>query len=234
MFKDWTKFEKALLFTSVILVALVGIIFKSELLTTVCSIVGIITALLLAKGKNLGQIFGLLIVALYSIVSFKNKYYGEVIIYLCIMLPMYIIGIISWLKHQNKDTNSVEVNNIKTKEWVIVSIASILAFVSIYFLLKVFNTSQLFVSSLSVIDSLFAVYLGIRRSKYSFYFYVVNDLILIALWGIPVVSSSLILLPMVFNPIINLINDIYGIYNWRKLEKMQGENKWIIFLYYTH
>lgn len=207
------------------MVALVGIIFKSELLTTVCSIVGIITALLLAKGKNLGQIFGLLIVALYSIVSFKNKYYGEVIIYLCIMLPMYIIGIISWLKHQNKDTNSVEVNNIKTKEWVIVSIASILAFVSIYFLLKVFNTSQLFVSSLSVIDSLFAVYLGIRRSKYSFYFYVVNDLILIALWGIPVVSSSLILLPMVFNPIINLINDIYGIYNWRKLEKMQGENK---------
>ena len=87
MFKDWTKFEKVLLFSSVILVGLVGIIFKAEILTTICSIVGIITALLLAKGKNLGQIFGLLIVALYSIVSFKNKYYGEVIIYLCIMLP---------------------------------------------------------------------------------------------------------------------------------------------------
>lgn len=35
------------------------------------------------------------------------------------MLPMYIIGIISWLKHQNKETNSVEVNTIKTKEWII-------------------------------------------------------------------------------------------------------------------
>lgn len=115
LFKEWTKFEKVLLFSSVILVGLVGIIFKAEILTTICSIVGIITALLLAKGKNLGQIFGLLIVALYSIVSFKNKYYGEVIIYLCIMLPMYIIGIISWLKHQNKETNSVEVNTIKNK-----------------------------------------------------------------------------------------------------------------------
>jgi hypothetical protein len=78
------------------------------------------------------------------------------------------------------------------------------------------------ISSLSVIDSLFAIYLGIRRSKYSFYFYVVNDLILIALWGIPVISGSLILLPMVFNPIINLINDMYGIHNWKKLEKIQG------------
>jgi len=220
--KDWTMFEKILLFGSVILVSLVGLIFKSDLLTTICSIVGIITALLLAKGKNLGQIFGLLIVALYTIVSFKNGYYGEVIIYLCIMLPMYIMGIISWIKHQNKDTNTVEVNKIKLKEWIIVLIISIIAFVIIYFLLEMFNTKQLFISSLSVIDSLFAIYLGVRRSKYSFYFYVVNDLILIVLWGIPVISGSLILLPMVFNPTINLINDIYGIYNWKKLEKIQG------------
>ena len=101
LFKDWTSFEKVLLFGSILIVSITGIIFKSDLLTTTCSIVGIITALLLAKGKNLGQVFGLLITALYSIVSFKNKYYGEVIIYSCIMLPMYIIGIISWIKHQS-------------------------------------------------------------------------------------------------------------------------------------
>jgi len=222
IFKDWTKLEKTLLFGSIILVGLVGIIFKSDVLTTICSIVGIITALLLAKGKNLGQIFGLLIVALYSIVSFKSGYYGEVIIYLCIMLPMYVVGIVSWIKHQNKDTNTVEVNNIKIKEWIIVLFVSTVCFIGIYFLLKAFNTNQLFISSLSVIDSLFAVYLGVRRSKYSFYFYVVNDLILILLWGIPVVTGTIILIPMVFNPLINLINDLYGIYNWKKLEKMQG------------
>jgi len=210
------------MFVSSIRARTVGIIFKSDLLTTICSIVGIITALLLAKGKNLGQIFGLLIVALYSIVSFKSGYYGEVIIYLCIMLPMYVVGIVSWIKHQNKDTNTVEVNNIKIKEWIIVLFVSTVCFIGIYFLLKAFNTNQLFISSLSVIDSLFAVYLGVRRSKYSFYFYVVNDLILILLWGIPVVTGTIILIPMVFNPLINLINDLYGIYNWKKLEKMQG------------
>lgn len=222
-FKDWTKLEKILFLGSIILVSLVGIIFQSDLLTTTCSIVGIITALLLAKGKNLGQIFGILIVILYSIVSFKNKYYGEVIIYLCIMLPMYIIGIVSWVRHQNKETNSVEVNKIEIKEWIIVVLVSIVCFIGIYFLLKVFNTNQLFISSLSVIDSLFAIYLGVRRSKYSFYFYIVNDLILILLWGIPVVTGTMIILiPMVFNPLINLINDSYGIYNWKKLEKVQN------------
>lgn len=224
-FKNWTRFEKILLIASVLLISLVGIIFKADLLTTICSIVGVITALLLAKGKNLGQIFGLLIVALYSIVSFKNGFYGEVIIYLCIMLPMYIIGIVSWIRHQNKDTDTVEVNKIEIKEWIIVLIASIICFIGIYFLLKAFNTKELFISSISVIDSLFAIYLGVRRSKYSFHFYVFNDLILILLWGIPVISGEIILIPMVFNPIINLINDIYGIHNWKKLEMVQNNVK---------
>lgn len=222
LFKDWTNFEKLLLIGSILIVSFTGIIFKSDLLTTVCSIVGIITALLLAKGKYLGQIFGLLIVILYSIVSFKNKFYGEVIIYLMIMLPMYVMGIISWIRHQNKETNSVEVNKITKKEWFLVALTSIICFICIYFILKSFNTNQLFISSLSVLDSLFAIYLQIRRSKYSFYFYVINDLVLILLWGIPCLTGSIVLIPMLMNPIINLINDIYGIINWRKLETIQG------------
>ena len=221
LFKDWTDFEKVLLFGSIIIVSLVGIFFKSDLLTTSCSNVGIITALLLAKGKNLGQVFGLLITILYSIVSYKNKYYGEVLIYALLMLPMYVIGIITWINHKNEKTNSVEINSIKKKEWIIVSFVFALVFVGIYYLLKAFNTNELIVSTISVLASLFAVYLQIRRSKYSFSFYIVNDIILMFLWGIPVVRGSFILFPMLLNPTINLINDTYGFYNWKKTEKIQ-------------
>ena len=57
--KDWSKFEKTLLFGNIIVVSTIGIIFKADLLTTACSIIGINTALLLAKGKNLGQLMGI-------------------------------------------------------------------------------------------------------------------------------------------------------------------------------
>ena len=221
LFKDWTNFEKLLLFGSIIIVGIVGIIFKSDLLTILCSIVGIVTALLLAKGKNLGQIFGLIITILYSIVSFKNKYYGEVLIYALLMFPMYIIGIVTWINHKNEKTNSVEINSIKKKEWIIVSFIFVFIFVGIYYLLKAFNTSELIVSTISVLASLFAVYLQIRRSKYSFSFYIVNDIILMFLWGIPVIKGNYILFPMLLNPTINLINDIYGFYNWKQIEKIQ-------------
>lgn len=142
-------------------------------------------------------------------------------IYVFIMLPMYIVGIFSWIRHQNKETNSVEVNKISKKEWVMVSVIFSIIFVGIYFLLKAFKTNELIISTISVLASLFASYLQIRRSRFSFSFYMINDIILMILWGIPVIKGSLILLPMLLDPTINFINDSYGFYNWRKIEKIQ-------------
>ena len=225
LFKDWTIFERILLITSPLIVLVFGIIFKNDALTIITSIVGIMCALLLAKGLVLGQFLGIAIAILYSIVSFKNAFYGEMLIYLIIMLPMYIWGIIEWLKHKNEETKSVEVNSIKWKEWIIVALCSIVAFIGFYFLLKALNTNELIVSTLSVVDNIFAIYLLARRSKYGFVSYIVNDLILIILWGIPVVQGNLFLLAMLINPIVNLINDTYGVINWTKMQRKQKEQK---------
>jgi len=224
LFKEWTKFEKILSLGSIFVIILVGIIFKSDLLTTSCSVVGVITAFLHAKGKNLGQVFGLIITFLYSIVSYKNRYYGEVLIYVVMMLPMYVLGIITWAKHKNTKTNSVEVNTIKKKEWITILFLSIFIYIGIYYLLKQFNTNELLISTTSVLMSLLAMYFQVRRSKHSFSFYLINDIILMMLWGIPVIKGNLLLFPMFINPIINFISDIYGLYNWKRMEKIQKHN----------
>jgi hypothetical protein len=39
--------------------------------------------------------------------------------------------------------------------------------------------------------------------------------------------GNLLILPMVFNPTINLINDSYGVYNWKKIEKKQARKNTI-------
>ena len=220
-FRNWTIFEICLLVLSPIIVLTVGIVFHSDALTIITSIVGICCALLLAKGFVLGQFFGVSIVVLYSIVSFRNAFYGEMIIYIVIMLPMYIWGIIEWIKHKNNRTGSVEVNTIKWKEWLIISLCAVAIFVGFYFLLKTLNTSELIISTLSVVDNVFAVYLLARRSRYGFVSYIMNDLILIVLWGIPVIQGNLLVLAMLINPIVNLVNDSYGVVNWTKLQRKQ-------------
>ncbi len=224
IFKDWNLFEKALLFCSIVLVSFLGIIFNSNILITFSSILGIIAALLIAKGKNLGLVLGSINTILYSIVSFNNKFYGEVIIYMFMMLPMYIISIVSWLRHQNKKTSSVEINKISSIEWIVVSFVFIILFGVIYIFLKKLNTSELIISTFSVIASLFAIYLQLRRSRYNFYFYVVNDIVLILLWGTSCLSGNIIVVPMLMNPVLNAINDVYGIINWKRLEHLQSKN----------
>ena len=216
LFKDWSKFEIFLLFSSLSIIIFSGILCNSTILTIICSITGILCALTQAKGKIVSQFIGLILVVLYSILSFENKYYGEVLIYIFIMLPLFVSGIISWIRNLNKETNIVNENKLTKKEWIILSIISIVLFIGLYYLLKYFNTSQLFVSTLSMVTSLFATYLVARRSKYGFLFYIGNDIILFILWGMPVIYDNLLLIPMLINPIINFINDSYGWISWNK------------------
>ena len=135
-FKDWSIFEIILLIASPLVILTVGLIFKSDALTMLASIVGVLCVLFTAKGLAVSQFLGIAIAILYSIVSYRNGYYGEMIIYLVIMLPMHIWGVIEWLKHKNKNTNTVEVNSIKWQEWVVVAICSVIVFMGFYFLLK--------------------------------------------------------------------------------------------------
>lgn len=223
IFKDWTKFEILLLVISIISVGVTGILCNSSILTQLCSITGILCAITQAKGKVISQFIGLVIVVLYSILSFQNKFYGEVIIYIFIMLPLFISGIISWIKNLNTETNTVNENTLHKKEWIILTIVSIVLFVILYYLLKYFNTNQLLVSTLSLVTSLFATYLVARRSKYGFLFYIGNDIILFILWGGQIIKGDFALIPILVNPIINFINDSYAWKSWNKREKEGGK-----------
>ncbi len=216
LFKDWKPFEIGLLVSGVLSISVSAIIFKSEILTLFTSLVGIFCAILQAKGKVLSQFVGIAEVILYSILSYQNHYYGEIIIYALIVFPMYMYGVFSWVTHKNEKTDTVEPNRISKKEWIILGLVNAIGFVALYYLLKYFNTSQLIISSLSMITSLMATYLIVRRSKYSFLFYMANDVILILLWGMPVIQGSLLLLPMLIDPVILLINDSYGLKNWNE------------------
>ena len=46
---------------------------------------------------------------------------------------------------------------------------------------------------------------------------------IITLWLIPIISGQIELISVLVGPILLLINDIYGSYNWRRLKKQQKE-----------
>jgi len=216
LFKDWNQFEISLLLLSIVAIMFSSIICKSEILTILASLVGVTCSLLQAKGKVVSQFIGILEVILYSILSYQNHYYGEVMIDVLVVFPMYVYGVFSCITHRNEETDTVESNEISKKEWGILAFASVVGFVLLYCVLKYFNTSQLMISSLSMVTSLMATYLITRRSKYSFIFYIGNDIILILLWGIPILQGEFYLVPVLVENIVLLLNDSYGLKNWNE------------------
>lgn len=108
-------------------------------------------------------------------------------------------------------------------EIAIVLLSQIVLFWIYYFILKAFNTDLLIISSISIVTSVLASYFEARRSELSLFCYIANDIVIITLWLIPIINGQTELISVLVGPILLLINDIYGSYNWKKLKKQQKE-----------
>ncbi len=102
-----------------------------------------------------------------------------------------------------------------------VLISQVVLFVLYYQIFKVFNTQNLIISTLSVVASVVLTYLFARRSEYGFIGYVINDIIIIVLWGLPVIRGDVSVIPVLLCPVLLLINDTYGVHNWREIKRRQ-------------
>ena len=217
MLKSWTKFEKIFLILGTVSALILTPLFSGTIIDLGYTLLYFWTALLLAKGKYACYVIGIISTFFYAYVSYMNNYYGEVIISMCCTLPLMIVGLINWLKHQD-NTNTVVIKDITKKELIVVLISQAILFSGYYYLLKIFNTSNVLISTFSIVASLIATYLTARRSEYGFIGFIINDIILIILWSMPIFTGNLAIIPVVLCPVLLLINDIYGVWNWKKIK----------------
>ena len=158
---------------------------------------------------------------LYGIISYTFSYYGEMITYLGMTMPMAVFALISWLRNPYKGNRAeVKVNSIGRSEQKLMWLATIAVTIVFYFILEHFGTASILPSTLSVTTSFLASALTYFRSPYYALAYAANDVVLIVLWIIAAVGD-LSYLSMVLCFVMFLANDLYGFFNWRRMEKMQ-------------
>ena len=220
----FSKFEILLWFSSVVLIVVSFLIFdKTNYLTLVASIIGATALIFCAKGNPFGQVLMIVFSTLYSIISYAFSYYGEMLTYLFMTMPMAVISLISWLKNPYKGNKAeVKVNSISKKERVVGVIATVVVMVIFYFVLKNIKTANVIPSTISVATSFFAAYLTFKRSPYFALAYAVNDIVLIVLWVLAsIVEIRYISVVVCF--LAFLFNDIYGFTSWQKMKKRQTQ-----------
>ena len=207
---------------SVLLIVVSFCIFDREGYMALCaSLIGVTALILNAKGNAAGQFLMIVFSLLYSFISFTFAYYGEMITYLGMSVPMSVISLVSWVKNPyDRNKSEVKINRISGKEYIFMWVMAVIVTIILFFVLRYFNTANIIPSTMSVTTSFIAAYLTFRRSPYFAIGYVANDIILMIMWSIAsfydIGYISVVICFAVF-----LANDMYGFISWREMEKRQ-------------
>ena len=218
----FSKIEITLWCSSIALIIISFIAFdRTNCLTLIASLLGVTSLIFNAKGNPFGQLLMVIFSLLYGIISYSFSYYGEMITYLGMTMPMAIFALISWLRNPYKGNRSeVKVNRISKAEQIFMWLTTAIVTTVFYFILEHFDTANIIPSTLSVTTSFLAVYLTFRRSPYFALAYAANDIILILLWIIASITDiryiSVVVCFVAF-----LFNDIYGFISWQKMKNRQ-------------
>ncbi len=218
----FTKFEIILWSCSVLFITLSFLLFSSSsYLLLVASIIGATALIFIAKGNPFGQLLMVIFGALYGYISFSFAYYGEMITYMGMTVPMAIVALVSWLKNPYKNKKSqVKVNEVTKKEVFFMLLLSVFVTFVFYFILKTFGTANIIPSTFSVTTSFIAVYLTFRRSPYFAFVYALNDIVLIILWTLAT-FEDISYLSVIICFVMFLFNDLYSFINWKRMQKRQ-------------
>lgn len=218
----FSKAEILLWSVSVLFIITSFCIFDREsYLSLAASLIGVTSLIFNAKGNPIGQ--GLMIVfsLLYGVISFTFAYYGEMITYLGMTMPMALFALIAWLRNPyNGNKAEVKVNSIRKKEQIFMWLLTMIVTVIFYFLLNHFHTANIIPSTLSVTTSFLAVYLTFRRCPAFALAYAANDIILIVLWVMASIHDRKYI-SVVVCFIAFFVNDIYGYSSWQQMKRRQ-------------
>lgn len=193
---------------------------SEDYMTVAASLVGATALIFLAKGDALGQLLSIVFALLYAVISFKCRYYGEMITYLGMTLPSAAVAMINWIRNPYAECE-VKVAEMTGSKWLLLITSSVLVTAVMGMVLWYFDTANLLFSTISVTTSYFASMLTIFRSPYYAVAYAFNDIVLIILWTL-MTLGNLDYLPMVICFVVFLVNDLYGFANWQGMKKKQG------------
>ena len=224
LFNYFTTAEKVIWSGSFAAISISFFVFDGEgYLSYLASVIGITALILCARGNPLGQLMCIVFGLMYAFISFGFAYYGEVITYLGMSVPMAALSLISWLRNPFKGNKSqVAVNRITKREIPFMLVLAVIVTALMYFALELFGTANLIPSTISVFTSFVAVYLTYRRSPYFALAYGINDVVLMVLWILAcLVDISYLSVVICFG--VFLVNDIYSFVNWRRMQKRQAQ-----------
>ena len=216
--KNLTKKEWILWMGSLAIVILSNLLSTDiDVLTLVSACVGITSLIFAAKGNVWAQILMVVFSILYGLISWQFRYWGEMITYIGMTMPMAVWSTITWIKNPSESVQEVAIQKLTRKHVAGIVAAGVIVTAVFYMILKALDTPNILFSTISITTSFLAASLTMLRSSYYALGYASNDIILIVMWVLASIENPAYI-PVVVNFIIFFFNDMYGFVSWKRRE----------------
>ena len=216
--KNLTKKEWILWMGSLAIVILSNLLSTDiDVLTLVSACVGITSLIFAAKDNVWAQILMVVFSILYGLISWQFRYWGEMITYIGMTMPMAVWSTITWIKNPSESGQEVAIQKLTRKHVAGIAAAGVIVTAVFYMILKALDTPNILFSTISINTSFLAASLTMLRSSYYALGYASNDIILIVMWVLASIENPAYI-PVVVNFIIFFVNDMYGFVSWKRRE----------------
>lgn len=222
---DWTLFERLWLLVFTAINLYVFFVVGDTLLGLVTSLTGMMTVVLVAKGKISNYLFGVVNVTLYAWISWKQAFLGEVMLNLGYFLPMNVLGFWLWSRHrahgEGSGRDDVEVRLMSGRQRVLWSVLTVVAVVAYGLFLDRLGGNLPYWDSASTVMSVIAMFLMVRRVTEQWVLWIAVNAVSIYMWGFAL-SEGGTDVSMVVMWSAYLVNSVYGLWNWARLARADG------------
>ena len=216
--KEWNWFEKSWLIIFTVINIIVFFYSKDSVLGLIAALTGMLSVILVAKGKISNYYFGIVNVVLYGFISYQSKYYGEAMLNLGYFLPMQLIGLVMWSKNQVNvyEKNDVKTERIKAKEIIFWSTVSIVGILINGMILKKIGNALPYADAFTNVLSIIAMILMLKRYIEQWAVWILIDIVSIYMWFFIKSNYNITIMWIAY-----LINAVYGLVNWMILYKKE-------------
>lgn len=186
---------------------------------------------LVARGKRVGLLISTISMMVYCVICYINKVWGELIINVCMYIPLEIMGFIKWKKdNEEKAEERIDVKKLTFIGYLMMFgvIAGLTAgiFAILHFGLE---QDHAIFNALSIAACLVGGYARNHQYIETWLLYIIANLASIALWGCQAFGTEVLtlsVLPIILSYSSTLTNDFNGWAIWeivyRKNNKKEG------------
>lgn len=223
--KDWTRFEMGWLAIFTMINLYLFFAWEDSLIGLISSISGMLSVVLVAKGKISNYYFGIVQTATYAYIAYGYGLYGEAMLNGLFYFPIQFIGIYLWSKNKTKHGvkgEDVTVKSLTKSGWVTTVVTVTIFTIAYGFFLKYLGGNNVWTDSGTNVLSVTAQILMLKRFAEQWLLWIAVNVLSIFLWLSALISQggndfSMLVMWSAF-----LVNSIYGYINWRKLYMKQS------------